>query len=115
MRFVNYFVLAVMAVIVIFLSVANRQVVPVHFAPDFSAYGTETAPTFTAPLFLVALACAAVGFVLGAFREYFRESKVRRRSSERRKELGRLQREVDTLKKAQNLDEEDEIIALTSR
>jgi len=40
---------------------------------------------------------------------------VRRRAAESRREADKLQREVATLKRNQNLDEDDEIIALTAR
>jgi hypothetical protein len=115
MRLITYLLLGLFAIVVIGLSVANRQYVDVHLAPDFSAYGVEKAPDLSVPLYLVALLCAALGFILGTLREYMRESRIRKRSAERRRELGRLQQEVDSLKSRANLDEDDEIIALTSR
>jgi hypothetical protein len=63
----------------------------------------------------VALACGAVGFLLGALREYFRETRYRRQMSARGREIGELKREVESLREEQKLDEDDEIIALTAR
>lgn len=115
MRFLRYLFLAVTAFLVIALSVANRHFVSVYGWPDLTAYGVPATPEIHAPLFLVAVLSGAVGFLLGALREYFREGKHRRASADRRRELGKLQRQVDELKRRQNLDEDDEIIALTSR
>lgn len=115
MRLITYALLALFAILVIALSVANRHYIGVNVAPDFTAYGAPASPSFQAPLYLVALLCAAFGFILGTAREYIRESRLRRRSAERRRELGRMQQEIETLKSRANMDEDDEIIALTSR
>jgi hypothetical protein len=114
MRTVSYAVLGLAALVVLLLSVANRHAVTVNLAPDLSEYGVAAAPSYVVPLFAVALACGGVGFILGALREYLRESGVRAAASARRREIGRLQREVDALK-SKTQDEDDEIIALTSR
>lgn len=115
MRVITYLLLALFAIFVIGLSVANRHYIEVNSAPDFTAYGLPASPSFGLPLYLVALLCAAIGFILGTAREYLREGRIRRRSAERRRELGRLQQEVEALKSRANIDEDDEIIALTSR
>ncbi|SEA77198.1 hypothetical protein [Rubrimonas cliftonensis] len=115
MRILTYLLIGIVAIVVIALSVANRHVVDVGVAPDFSAYGLPPSPRFGLPLYVLALACGALGFVLGAAREYIREGRVRRRAAAARREVGELKREVSKLKRDQNLDEDDEIIALTSR
>lgn len=115
MRLLTYLLLGLAAVAVIAWSVANRGAVTVALAPDLSAYGLPTLPSYDIPLFAFALACGAVGFILGAAREYLREHRVRRRAAEARREVDKLEREVATLKRSQNLDEDDEIIALTAR
>ncbi len=115
MRVVNFLIAAFFAAIIVGLSVANRQIVEVNVAPDFTDYGVAASPSFGAPLYLIALLFAAIGFIIGTAREYLREGRIRRRSAERRRELGRLQQEVEELKSRANLDEDDEIIAMTSR
>lgn len=115
MRIIRYILIGVVAVVVVALSVANRGLVDVSVAPDFTAYGIAPSPSYQVPLFVIALASGAVGFVLGAAREYLREARVRRRAAEAQREVGKLQREVSSLKTRQNIDEDDEIIALTSR
>ena len=117
MRFLSYAFFALLTVVIILLSVANRQLVRVNVTPDFTAYGVPPAPGHEVPLFVVALLCGTVGFILGAAREYLRESRLRRESQRRRKELGALKREVDALKGAQKqpTDEDDDLLLLTSR
>lgn len=115
MRLVNYILLGLIAIVVIALSLANRHVVTVYTSPDLSAYGVPATPDYQIPLFVVALLCGTVGFILGALREYLREGRHRRAASQRGREIGKLQREMETLRGSQQRDEDDEIIALTSR
>lgn len=113
MRVLSYILLALLAIVIIVLAVANRHLVEVRAAPDFTAYGFDPSPTIDLPLFLVALAAGALGFVLGAGREYLRERKYRRLSRQRRRELGRMQHEIDELRAGR--DEDDEVLAITAR
>ena len=115
MRYLRYLVYAIVAIIVVALSVANRNPIDVVAWPDVTAYGAPESPVFSVPLYLVALACAAAGFIVGAAREYMREGRIRRRAAEARREVAMLQGEVKSLKRSQQMDEDDEIIALTSR
>ena len=115
MRFIRYVLLAISALVVIVLSVANRQPVRVNLAPDLTGYGLDPTPSYDVPLFAVALACATLGFILGAAREYLREARLRREARRRDKEIGQLKRELGELKKAQQRDEDEDILALTAR
>jgi uncharacterized integral membrane protein len=115
LRYLRYLLLAIIALIVVALSVANRGPVDVTAWPDLTAYGAPLAPVFSIPLYIVALGCGAIGFIIGAAREYLREARFRRRAAEARREVAMLQGEVKSLKRSQQLDEDDEIIALTSR
>jgi hypothetical protein len=115
MRYVTYAAAIIGAAFTVFLSVANRHSVQVFGSPNFTEYGAAPPPAWEAPLFAVALACGAIGFILGAAREYVREGRYRRSAVVKGREVGKLQREVEALKGAANRDEDDEIIALTSR
>lgn len=117
MRFLSYSFFFLLTFVIIMLAVANRQLVRVNFFPDFTTYGVPPSPGHHVPLFAVALICGTLGFILGAAREYLRESRLRRESNRRRKELGALKREVDELKGAQKQtkDDDDDLLLLTSR
>lgn len=115
MRYINYLIYAVLAVLGLGLSIANREAVTVTLAPDFTAYGLPPSLSYDVPLFAVALACGAIGFIIGAAREYLRERRHRRAATVARREAAILKSEVQALKGKQKVDEDDEIIALTSR
>lgn len=115
MRLLTYLLLGLAAIVVVALSVANRHIVTVFTSPDLGAYGIPATPEYQVPLFVVALACGTVGFILGALREYLREGRHRRSAAQRAREIGRLQREMDAFKTTTQHDADDEIIALTSR
>jgi hypothetical protein len=115
MKTLSYLLLLVAAIVIIGLSVANRHVVFIYGMPDLTAYGFPAPGYYETPLYVVALVCVTFGFLLGALREYLRETRFRRQSSNRGREIGELKREVQTLRKQQNLDEDDEILALTTR
>lgn len=115
MRTLSYILVALSTVVVILLSIANRQLVRVNLMPDFTAYGVPDAPSHDVPLFAVALLCGTAGFILGAAREYLREARLRREAKRRSRELGALKREVDALKTAQKTEEDEDLLLLTSR
>ena len=114
MRFLSLIFIGLTMLVVLVLSVANRQLVRFNVAPDFSAYGIPTTPHYEVPLFVVALACGTIGFILGAAREYLREARLRREAKLRNRELGELRREVDALKGSQKQpDEDDDLLLIT--
>lgn len=117
MRLLSYLLFFVLTLVIITLAISNRQMVRVNFIPDFTAYGVPPSPGHDVPLFAVALVCGTAGFILGAAREYLRESRLRREAKRRNRELGALKREVDALKGAQKQpeDDDDDLLLLTSR
>lgn len=115
MRFIKYALLTIVIVLLAGFLVANRGPVDIAFAPDFTVYGAPAPGHIIVPVWSVILVSLAIGFLVGASQEYIREGKVRARARAARREAESLQREVETLKDKANLDEDDEIIALTSR
>jgi hypothetical protein len=115
MRFISFLLLALSTVAVIFLSVANRQLVRINLTPDFTGYGLPPGPSHEVPLFVMALACGTIGFILGAAREYLRESRLRREAKLHKREMVALRRELDTLRGAQKAEEDEDLLMLASR
>jgi hypothetical protein len=115
MRWIGYALFAIAAAGIVVLSVANRHFVTLYATPDFTGYGAPAPLSYEAPLFVVALACGTLGFLLGALREYLRETRYRKQMSDRGREIGALKREVQSLREERQGDEDDEIIALTTR
>jgi hypothetical protein len=115
MRFISLLVLALATIAVIFLSVANRQLVRVNLTPDFTDYGLPAIPGYDLPLFAIALACGTLGFIFGAAREYLREARLRREAKQRKREMIALRRELDELRGAQRAEEDEDLLMLASR
>ncbi|WP_316015431.1 LapA family protein [Roseobacter sp. HKCCA0434] len=109
MRFVKLVLLVLLAIIVILLAIANGQLVTVQLMPSQFAFLTDW--SIQMPLFVVMIGMATAGFVIGYFLEYLREYRVRAIARRRKREIGKLEREVSTLR-SETGREEDEVLAL---
>ena len=92
-RFLTLFVLLPIAVIVVALSVANRD--PVTLALD--PIGDPPNWSVSAPAFLLLFAAFGLGGVLGGIATWLRQSKWRRTARTERAKTQRLQQEVERL------------------
>lgn len=111
MRALKFAFVAVVAAIIVILSVANGGDVTVRLWPDLTAYALPASPTVETKLFIVGLACGIVGFLLGAMREYMREGSVRSAARRSKKEAETLKAKIDELTKS----DDDDIPALPAR
>lgn len=114
MRYIRYAVYAVIAVFLIVIALANRQMVELHSLPASlqQAPGAEALTySISLPLFLVFFGGIALGLVLGYGIEYLREHKHRAEASRKGAEVRKLER---TLKKTQDErdKDKDEVLAL---
>lgn len=80
-----------LTVVIILLSVANRTPVLVSLDP-FS--GAAPLVAFTAPLFVIVLATAVVGVVLGGLAVWWSQGRYRRAARQRARELDRVKAEA---------------------
>jgi uncharacterized integral membrane protein len=89
-------VLIPLAVVIVGLAVANRQVVTISFDPFNAA-----APAFAlkAPLFVLVFILIIVGVIIGGAAAWLRQSKWRRTARRLDAELRREQAELDALKR----------------
>lgn len=110
MRTIKLILLALILLGIVVLAIANREPVTVQLLPADMASLAPNAKV-TLPLFAHGFIAILVGMVLGYLLEYLRETKHRRRASERTREAERLTREVDELRKTTN-NPKDEIVAL---
>ena len=98
MRYLRMLFVAVLAIALLTVALANRQIVEVGLFPGhFGAYlgGTWSARM---PLFLVILLSLLIGMLLGLVWEWLREAQLRQESARRAAELSRLEREVGSLR-----------------
>ena len=111
MRYVRYVCIAIFAVALISVALANRdmvslQVVPVEISGLFAVN-----PTVRMPLFLVILGSIIAGLLVGFVWEWIREYGQRAEAARQAREMRRLEREVARLK-GEKYQDQDEVLAL---
>ena len=111
MRYVRYAFWGVLGVILVSISLANRESVVVRLWPEGIAELIGLNPSLTLPLFSVGLGGIAAGLVIGFLWGWLREYKHRRAATDHSKEVRRLSREVSKLKKDKHKDK-DEVLAI---
>ncbi|MEY8831368.1 LapA family protein [Sedimentitalea sp. XS_ASV28] len=111
MRYIRYAVLALLAVLLISVSLANRGFVTLKLMPDAVAELLGFNMTVSLPLFVVVLGGIAVGLVIGFFWEWMREYKHRREVDVKSREVRKLERQVGKLKTEKNRGK-DEVLAI---
>lgn len=97
MRTVKIILLALILLVIVILSLANREMVTLNLLPAEMARILPV--SIQLPLFVVSLVSILVGMVLGYLLEWFREHKHRRRAAIKTKEASQLNREVDRLRR----------------
>lgn len=111
MRYIRYACIALFAVAMIAVALANRGLVTLQLLPTEIAGLFAVAPSIQLPLFLVIMGGILVGLLVGFVWEYLREHSVRAENARNAREVRRLEREVKRLK-ADKHQGEDEVLAL---
>jgi lipopolysaccharide assembly protein A len=111
MRFLRILFLAVLAICLLTVALANRDLVTVNVLPDEMAAFAGVDPSISLPLFLVIFAGIVAGVVIGFVWEWFREHKHRAEAATQRREREKLEREVSRLKPASER-QTDDVLAL---
>lgn len=87
---------APIAVVIVALAVANRQIVTVSYDP---LGGSDPALAVSLPLFLVILLSLIAGVILGGAAAWLRQGKWRKAARVRESEAARLRREAGELRR----------------
>ncbi len=111
MRTIKFIILALIALVLVVLGSANRQVVTLTLFPDEFVPFTQFNASIDLPLYAVALGGIAVGLFLGFFWEWMREARLRAEATRAKRDRAMLEREVKKLK-SDKPEGKDEIIAL---
>ena len=114
MRYIRYVFLALLAIGLITVAMANRSVVALHLLPDGIAGFVPIPNVLELPLFVVIFGGIVAGLLIGFVWEWFREHKGRAEGARARREVKSLEREVSRLK-GDGKDDKDEIIALLEK
>jgi uncharacterized integral membrane protein len=111
LRYLRYATLAVLAMALVTVAIANRAPVLLNALPPDMGLFAGFNWSVELPLFLVIFGSVAVGLLVGFFLEWARETKHRSAASTRSREVARLERELARVK-AEKAEPEDDVLAL---
>ncbi len=111
MSYIRYACIAIFAIALIAVALANRGAVTLKLLPDEIAGLFAMAPTVQLPLFLVIFGGIVVGLLVGFVWEWMREHAVRAENAHNAREVRRLQREVKRMRSEKH-EGQDEVLAL---
>lgn len=94
MRLIKYFVLAIIAIGLVAVALANRESMTVKLLPDAMADLAGVNYALTLPVFLVILGAFLLGLLFGFVWEWLREHKHRATAKTEQRERERLEQEV---------------------
>jgi len=114
MSYIRYACIAVFAVALIAVALANRAVVTLKVLPDEVAGLFAVNPSINIPLFAVVFGGIIVGILVGFVWEWFREHAIRSEASKAGRNVRRLEREVARLKETTD-GGKDDVLALLDK
>jgi uncharacterized integral membrane protein len=111
MRYIRYACIAIFAVALISVSLANRAIVELKLIPDGIASQFTAKPTAELPLYIVIFGSILAGLLIGFIWEWIREHTIRSEAAQVAREKRRLEREVKALRSEKH-EGKDEVLAL---
>jgi uncharacterized integral membrane protein len=114
MRFLRFLFLALLAICLLIVALANREAVTLNLLPGELAAFAGANASVSLPLFLVIFGGIVAGVVIGFVWEWFREHKHRAEAVTQRREREKLEREVTRLKPAAERQQDDVLALLES-
>ena len=111
MRYVRYASIAIFAIALILIALANRQTVEVQVLPPELAGMAALNPSYEMPLFVVMFGGVLAGLVIGFIWEWMREAKERAAAARQAREMERMRAELTRLK-GEKHQGKDEVLAL---
>jgi len=107
MRYVRYLCIAIFALALISIALANRAIVPLRVLPDEVSGWFALNPQIQMPLFLVILGSIVAGLLVGFVWEWIREYGQRAEAARQAREMRRLEREIARLKSEKHKGKDD--------
>ncbi|SFG42535.1 Uncharacterized integral membrane protein [Palleronia marisminoris] len=100
MRVVKFVVLAIIAVLLIMVALANAQAVTLRLLPEAMGGFLGLTWAVTLPMFVVILGAVVIGLLIGFVVEFAREHKHRAAARHERREREALEREVGDMRRS---------------
>lgn len=110
-RYLRYLFLAALAIVLLIISLANRDMVTLKLLPEGLAHFARFNMVVQLPLFLAIFGGIVLGLLIGFVWEWLREARLRSEGDKAKREAAALGREVKRLK-AKPEHETDDVIAL---
>ncbi|MEM9757129.1 MAG: LapA family protein [Pseudomonadota bacterium] len=110
-RAVKYLFLAVIALALVVLALANREVVTLEVFPEGISTWVGWSFSINLPLFVVILGGVVAGLAIGFVWEWLRESRIRAEASRQRRANSKLAKEIESLR-SETDEGRDEVLAL---
>lgn len=114
MRYVRYLCIAIFAVALVSVALANRAMVSLQVLPAELSGMFAINPSVELPLFVIILGSILAGLLVGFIWEWIREFGDRAEAAKQAREMRRLQREIEKLK-AEKHEGKDEVLALLDK
>ncbi len=111
MRYIKYLFLAIIAVVLLVVALANREAVVLTVLPVGLAEWVNWNLSIRLPLFMVVIGGIVAGLLIGFVWEWFREHRQRAEAKAQRKERDQLAREVQSMRGEAD-EGKDEVLAL---
>ncbi|WP_415921578.1 LapA family protein [Tateyamaria sp. SN6-1] len=111
MRYIRYACIAVFALALIAVALANRGMVTLKVLPVEIAGLFAVTPSVELPLFVVIFGGIIAGLLVGFVWEWLREHNIRAENSRNAREVRRLERQIKRMKSEKH-EGEDEVLAL---
>jgi len=111
MRYIRYASIAVFALALILIALANRNMVQVKVLPDELSGLAALNPSYEVPLFVVIFGGILLGLVVGLIWEWIREHGERAEAACKARELSALRAEIQRLKGEKHKGK-DEVLAI---
>ncbi|MFD1159135.1 lipopolysaccharide assembly protein LapA domain-containing protein [Roseovarius aestuarii] len=111
MRYIRYASIAIFAVALILIALANRGMVTVRLLPDEVASLAALNPSYEIPLFIVIFGGIVAGLIVGFIWEWIREAKERMAAARQAREMQQMRAEIRRLK-GEKHQGKDEVLAI---
>lgn len=111
MRYIRYVSIAIFALALVLVALANRVLVPVRLVPEELSGLTAISPAHEVPLFVVIFGGILAGLVIGFIWEWIREAGERAAAAKQAREMARLRAEIKRLN-AEKHPDGDEVLTM---